>query len=53
MAFHAANFGYRLCRMSEKPMTVVEMARMGGVARAKAHSKGELRKWGRRSGRRY
>ena len=37
--------------MSEKPMTVTEMARMGGIARAKAHSKAELRKWGRRGGR--
>jgi len=37
--------------MSEEPMTVSEMARMGGVARAKAHSKVELRKWGKRGGR--
>jgi len=36
--------------LSEKPMTVTEMARMGGIARAKAHSKAELRKWGRRGG---
>jgi hypothetical protein len=28
-----------LGRMNDKPMTVVEMARIGGVARAKAHSK--------------
>jgi hypothetical protein len=33
--------------MSEKPMTVAEMARMGGIARAKAHSKVELRAWGK------
>jgi hypothetical protein len=37
--------------MSEKAMTVAEMARMGGIARAKAHSKGELRAWGRQGGR--
>jgi len=37
--------------MSEKPMTVTEMARMGGIARAKAHSKAQLRKWGKEGGR--
>jgi DNA invertase Pin-like site-specific DNA recombinase len=37
--------------MSEKPMTVAEMARMGGLARAKAHSKAQLRKWGEEGGR--
>jgi hypothetical protein len=37
--------------MSEKPMTVAEMARMGGIARAKAHSKPQLRKWGKEGGR--
>jgi hypothetical protein len=37
--------------MSEKPMTVAEMARMGGIARAKAHSKAQLRKWGKHGGR--
>lgn len=37
--------------MSEKPMTVAEMARMGGQARAKAYSKAQLRTWGRRGGR--
>jgi hypothetical protein len=37
--------------MSEKPMTVTEMVRMGGIARAKAHSKAELRAWDRRGGR--
>jgi hypothetical protein len=37
--------------MTEKPMTVAEMARMGGLARAKAHSKAELRAWGKRGGR--
>ena len=40
-----------LGRMSEKPMTVTAMARMGGLARAKAHSKAELRAWGRQGGR--
>jgi len=37
--------------MSEKPMTVAEMAHMGGIARAKAHSKAEIRAWGRQGGR--
>jgi hypothetical protein len=37
--------------MSEKPMTATEMARMGGIARAKAHSKAEIRAWGRQGGR--
>jgi hypothetical protein len=37
--------------MSEKPMTVAEMARMGGLARAKAHGKVQLRKWGKEGGR--
>ena len=32
-------------------MTVSEMARMGGLARAKAHSKAEIRAWGRQGGR--
>jgi hypothetical protein len=32
-------------------MTVAEMARMGGLARAKAHSKAELREWGKQGGR--
>jgi hypothetical protein len=37
--------------MSEKQMTLAEMARMGGIARAKAHSKAELRAWGKQGGR--
>jgi DNA invertase Pin-like site-specific DNA recombinase len=37
--------------MSEKPMTVAEMARMGGLARAKGYSKAQLRKWGKEGGR--
>jgi DNA invertase Pin-like site-specific DNA recombinase len=37
--------------MGKKPMTVVEMARMGGIARAKAHGKALLRKWGKEGGR--
>ena len=32
-------------------MAVAEMARMGGIARAKAHSKAQLRKWGKEGGR--
>ena len=34
-----------------KELTVREMARMGGHARAQAHSKAELRDWGKRGGR--
>ena len=37
--------------MGKKPMTVVEMARMGGLARAKGYSKTQLRKWGKEGGR--
>jgi DNA-binding NarL/FixJ family response regulator len=50
MALQPDIFGYKLWRVSEKPMTVAEMARMGGIARAKAHSKAELRAWGRQGG---
>jgi hypothetical protein len=32
-------------------MTVTEMARMGGLARAKAYSKGQIRAWGKLGGR--
>jgi len=34
-----------------KELTVRDMARMGGIARAKAHSKTQLRKWGEEGGR--
>jgi hypothetical protein len=34
-----------------KELTVREMARMGGMARAKAHSKAQLRAWGKQGGR--
>lgn len=44
-------FGCRLRRMGEKPMTVVEMARMGGIARAKAHGKAQIQAWGKQGGR--
>jgi CTP:molybdopterin cytidylyltransferase MocA len=37
--------------MKEKPITVAEMARLGGLARAKAHSEAEIRKWGKQGGR--
>ena len=37
--------------MGKKPMTVVEMASMGGLARAKDYSTTQLRTWGRRGGR--
>jgi hypothetical protein len=37
--------------MVKKPKTVKEMARMGGLARARAFSKAEIRKWGRMGGR--
>ena len=32
-------------------MTVAEMARMGGVARAKAHTRAQIRAWGKQGGR--
>ena len=32
-------------------MTAAEIARIGGVAKGKAHSKAQLRKWGKRGGR--
>ena len=32
-------------------MTVTEMACMGGIARAKTHTKAEIRAWGRKGGR--
>ena len=32
-------------------MTVAEMGRMGGLARAKAHKKAEIRAWGKQGGR--
>jgi hypothetical protein len=44
-------FGITLRRTGEKPMTVAEMARMGELARAKAHSKAQLREWGKQGGR--
>ena len=34
----------RLRWINVKPMTVAEMARIGGIARAKAHSEAQLRK---------
>ena len=34
-----------------KELTVREMARMGGRARAKAHSRAQIRRWGKRGGR--
>ena len=37
--------------MRKESMTVTEMARVGGFARAKAHSKAELRAWGKQGGR--
>ena len=37
--------------MAEKPMTVGEMARLGGLARASAYSKAQLRKWAKEGGR--
>ena len=37
--------------MGKKPMTVVEMASIGGIARAQAHSKTQLREWGKEGGR--
>ena len=37
--------------MGEKPMTVTEMARMGGLARAQAYSNAQIRAWGKQGGR--
>ena len=37
--------------MRKGSMTVTEMAHMGGLARAKAHSKAEIRAWGKQGGR--
>jgi hypothetical protein len=37
--------------MSEKAMPIAQLARMGGFARAKAHSKAQLRNWGKSGGR--
>jgi hypothetical protein len=37
--------------MGKKPMTVAEMACMGGIARAKARTKAEIRAWGKQGGR--
>jgi hypothetical protein len=37
--------------MGKKPMTVTEMARMGGIARAKARTKAEILAWGKQGGR--
>lgn len=34
-----------------KELTVREMASMGGVARAKTHSKAQLHEWGKQGGR--
>jgi DNA invertase Pin-like site-specific DNA recombinase len=37
--------------MRKKPKTVKEMARMGGLARAKAYNKTQIRAWGKLGGR--
>ncbi len=37
--------------LSEGPMTVAELAPIAAIARAKSHSKAELRRWGKRGGR--
>ena len=36
---------------SSGQMTVAEMARLGGLARARAYSKAQLRAWGKQGGR--
>lgn len=36
---------------SSGQMTVTEMARLGGLARAQAYSKAQIRAWGRQGGR--
>ena len=37
--------------MADKPITVQEMGRLGGLARARKHGKNKLRKWGKLGGR--
>jgi DNA-binding NarL/FixJ family response regulator len=37
--------------MGNKPMTVIEMARLGGLARAKAYTKAQLRAFAKNAGR--
>ncbi len=37
--------------VSEGPMTVAELAPIAATARAKAHSRAEIRRWGKRGGR--
>jgi hypothetical protein len=41
--------GSTLSRMqTSKPLTIQEFARMGGLARARKHTKRQLREWGKR-----
>ena len=37
--------------MGKKPISVIDMARMGGIARAKTRTKAEIRAWGKQGGR--
>jgi hypothetical protein len=37
--------------MTEKPMTVTEMARMGGLARSEKYAKRQIQAWGKQGGR--
>ncbi len=50
LALTTRQFRSSLRRMA-KELTVREMARMGGLARAKAHSKAQIRAWGKQGGR--
>ena len=43
--------GVRPTNGSSGQMTIAEMARLGGRARAERHSKAEIRRWGRQGGR--
>ncbi len=40
--------GYSLGMRTDKLLTIQEFARMGGLARARKHSKRQLRAWGKR-----
>ena len=51
MACNAAFFGDRIRCMGKKPMTVTEMASMGGRTRAQKYSKAELREFAKGAGR--
>jgi hypothetical protein len=39
------------CMRTRKPLTIQDFSRMGGLARARKHSKRQIRKWGKLGGR--